>query len=84
MAEIIARKYSGRGVEYNDLYQVASYALVLAVTRFDPGKSVQFASYATPTIVGEIKKYFRDTMWSLKVPRRLKDISVKILNINVF
>ena len=80
LAELLARKYTGRGVEYEDLLQVASYALVLAVERFDPDKGVQFASFATPTIIGEIKKHFRDTTWSLKVPRRLKDISIKMID----
>ena len=79
LAEILARKYTGRGSDYEDLYQVASYALILAVDRFDPDKGIKFASYATPTIIGEIKKYFRDTMWSLKVPRRLKETSMRIL-----
>jgi len=79
LAELLARKYTGRGVDYEDLLQVASYALVLAVERFDPEKGVQFASYATPTIIGEIKKHFRDTTWSLKVPRRLKEISIRMI-----
>jgi len=79
MAEILARKYTGRGVDYEDLLQVASYALVLAVERFDPEKGIQFASFATPTIIGEIKKYFRDMTWSLKVPRRLKENSIRLL-----
>ena len=78
MAELLAYKYTGKGVEFEDLYQVASYALVLAVDRYDPDKGVQFASFATPTIIGEIKKHFRDTTWSLKVPRRLKEISVRV------
>ena len=82
LPEILARKYTGRGVEYEDLVQVASYALVLAVSRYDPGKGVQFASFATPTIIGEIKKYFRDAMWSLKVPRRLKELSMRIIDAN--
>jgi len=80
LAELLARKYTGRGVDYEDLLQVASYALVLAVERYDPEKGVQFASFATPTIIGEIKKYFRDTTWSLKVPRRLKEISIKMID----
>jgi len=80
LAELLARKYMGRGVEYEDLLQVASYALVLAVERFDPDKGVQFASFATPTIIGEIKKHFRDTTWSLKVPRRLKEISIRLID----
>jgi len=78
LAEILARKYAGRGVDYEDLYQVASYALLLAIERYDPDKGVQFTSFATPTIIGEIKKYFRDTAWSLKVPRRLKEIAMRI------
>ena len=80
LAEILARKYMGRGVDYEDLYQVASYALVLSVERFDSEKGVLFTSFATPTIIGEIKKYFRDTTWSLKVPRRLKEISMRIID----
>ena len=79
LADILARKYTGRGVEYEDLFQVASYGLVLSVDRFDPDKGVLFNSFATPTIIGEIKKYFRDTTWSLKVPRRLKEISLRII-----
>lgn len=78
IAEYLARRYMGRGVEIDDLTQVASYALVMAVTRYDPEKGAKFITFATPTIIGEIKKHFRDTMWSLKVPRRLKEISMKI------
>lgn len=78
LAELLARRYVGRGVEYEDLFQVASYALVLAVERFDSDKGVLFASFATPTIIGEIKKHFRDATWALKVPRRLKEISLKL------
>ena len=79
LADILSRKYTGRGIDYEDLFQVASYALVLAVSRYDPDKGFSFTSFATPTVIGEIKKYFRDTMWSLKVPRRLKEISARIL-----
>ena len=78
VAEYLARRYMGRGVELDDLVQVASFALVMAVTRYDPDKGAKFITFATPTIIGEIKKHFRDTMWSLKVPRRLKEISIKI------
>ncbi|MCL2112068.1 MAG: SigB/SigF/SigG family RNA polymerase sigma factor [Clostridiales bacterium] len=79
LAEVLSRKYVGRGIDYEDLYQVAAYGLVLAVTRFDVEKGTAFTSFAMPTIIGEIKKYFRDTRWSLKVPRRLKEISMKII-----
>ena len=78
MVEILIRKYLNKGVEYDDLYQVGAMALVAAVDRFDISKGYEFTSFATPTILGEIKKYFRDKEWSLKVPRRLKEISIGI------
>ncbi len=78
MVEILIRKYLGKGVEYDDLYQVGALALVSAVERFDPNKGFEFSSFATPTILGEIKKYFRDKQWSLKVPRRLKEMAAKV------
>ena len=78
IVDILIRKYLNKGVEYDDLYQVAAMALVSAVDRFDPKKGFEFTSFAAPTILGEIKKYFRDKGWSLKVPRRLKEISSKI------
>ncbi len=78
MVDILIRKYLGKGVEYDDLYQIGALALVSAVERFDPEKGFSFSSFATPTILGEIKKYFRDRQWSLKVPRRLKEISAKV------
>ncbi|MCL1983094.1 MAG: SigB/SigF/SigG family RNA polymerase sigma factor [Clostridiales bacterium] len=78
MVDILIRKYLNKGVEYDDLYQVAAMALVSSVDRFDPSRGFEFTSFATPTILGEIKKYFRDKEWSLKVPRRLKEISAKI------
>ena len=78
MVDILIRKYLGKGVEYDDLYQVAALALVQAVERFDPDKGFEFSTFATPTIIGEIKKYFRDKQWSLKVPRRLKETAAKV------
>ena len=78
MVDILIRKYLGKGVEYDDLYQVGALALVSAVERFDPDRGFEFSSFATPTILGEIKKYFRDKQWSLKVPRRLKEMAAKI------
>lgn len=78
MVDILIRKYLNKGVEYDDLYQVGALALVQAVERFDPDRGFEFSSFATPTILGEIKKYFRDKQWSLKVPRRLKEIPSKI------
>ncbi len=78
MVNILIRKYLNKGVDYDDLYQVGAMALISAVERFDPGKGYDFSSFATPTIIGEIKKHFRDKEWSLKVPRRLKELSGKI------
>ena len=81
MVDILIRKYLGKGVDYDDLYQVGALALVSAVERFDPSKGFEFKSFATPTILGEIKKYFRDKQWSLKVPRRLKEITSKVYEV---
>ena len=78
MIDILIRKYLGKGVEYDDLYQVAALALVNAADRFDPAKGYEFKTFATPTILGEIKKHFRDKEWSLRVPRRLKEIAGKV------
>ena len=78
MVDILIRKYLSKGVEYDDLYQIGALAWVAAVERFDPAKGFEFSSFATPTILGEIKKYFRDKQWSLKVPRRLKEIAAKV------
>ncbi|MDR1293216.1 MAG: SigB/SigF/SigG family RNA polymerase sigma factor [Clostridiales Family XIII bacterium] len=78
LAEILSKKYAGRGIDYDDLYQVASMALLLSVERFDPSKGFAFTSFATPTIIGEIKKYFRDKSWVVQVPRRVKELSLHI------
>ena len=60
IAEILSRKFINRGVEYDDIFQVACMGILYAVERFDPDKGVKFATYATPTVMGEIRKYFRD------------------------
>ena len=78
MVDILISKYLNKGVEYDDLYQVASMALISAVERFDPDKGFEFSSFATPTIVGDIKKHFRDKAWSMKVPRRVKELSSRL------
>jgi len=78
MVDILIKKYLGKGVDYDDLYQVGALALVQAVDRFDPDRGFGFSTFATPTILGEIKKYFRDKEWTLKVPRRMKEISAKV------
>lgn len=78
MIDILIRKYLGKGVEYDDLYQVGALALVNAASRFDPEKGYEFRTFAAPTILGEIKKYFRDKEWILGVPRRQKETAVKM------
>lgn len=81
MVDILIKKYLGKGVDYDDLYQVGALALVQAVDRFDPGRGFEFSTFATPTILGEIKKYFRDKEWTLKVPRRMKEIAAKVQDV---
>lgn len=78
IAEILAKKYVNRGIEYDDLYQVASMGLVYAVDRYDVSKGFAFSSFATPTIVGELKRYFRDKGWVIRVPRRIQELSKKV------
>ena len=78
IAQIIAKKFVGRGVEYDDLLQVASLALIKGVERFDPDLGMQFTTFITPTITGEIKNYFRDKSRIVKVPRRLSELAVAI------
>lgn len=78
IAEILAKKYTGKGIDYDDIFQVASMGLIFAVERFDPSKGFEFSSFATPTIIGEIKKHFRDKGWTIRVPRRIQELSKKI------
>ncbi|MDU1582720.1 MAG: SigB/SigF/SigG family RNA polymerase sigma factor [Peptoniphilus harei] len=83
IAEILSKKYTGRGIDYDDIYQVASIGLIYAIERYDPDKGFEFSSFATPTIIGEIKKYFRDNGWTIRVPRRIQELSKKIANATV-
>ena len=72
----LARRYAGRGEPLEDLVQVGSIGLIKAVDRFDVDRGVEFTSYAVPTIVGEIRRHFRDKAWAIHVPRRLKELSL--------
>jgi len=78
IAEIIAKKFSGRGVDYDDLYQVASLALLKGIDRFDENLNMQFATFITPTIAGEIKNYFRDKSRLVKLPRKIYLFSAEL------
>lgn len=77
IAEILSRKFINRGVEYDDIYQVASMGVLYAVERFNPDRGVRFATFATPTVLGEIRNYFRDKGNFIKIPRRLYEIFYK-------
>ena len=78
IAEILAKKFSGRGVDYDDLYQVASEALIAGVEKFDPDLGNQFTTYITPTVTGIIKNYFRDYSRSVRLPRRIYTVAAKV------
>lgn len=75
IAEIVARKFSGRGVDFDDLYQVAALALVKAIERYDPDRGVKLASFVTPGMVGEVKNYFRDKARIIRPPRRAGELA---------
>jgi RNA polymerase sigma-B factor len=74
----IARRFAGRGEPVDDLEQAGTVGLLNAVDRFEPDRGVDFLSYAVPTITGEIRRHFRDRTWSMRVPRRLKDLQSAI------
>ena len=78
LVDHIARKYSRRGEPLEDLVQVGMIGLVKATDRFDPDRGVEFSTYATPTVLGEIKRYFRDKCWSVRVSRRLQELRMAI------
>lgn len=78
IAEILSKKYINKGIDYDDIFQVACVGLVYSVDRFDIDRGFKFSSFATPTIVGEIKKHFRDKGWTIRVPRRIQELSKKI------
>ncbi|WP_198664107.1 sigma-70 family RNA polymerase sigma factor [Jiangella endophytica] len=78
MAEIIARRYARRGVELEDLVQVANLGLVGATQRFDPSLGKDFISFAVPTIRGEVRRYFRDHGWAVRPPRRVQELAAAV------
>jgi RNA polymerase sigma-B factor len=82
MANRLANRYAGRGEGRDDLQQTAMIGLIKAVDRFDQERGTDFVSFAVPTILGEIKRYFRDRTWSVRVPRRLQEMRLAINNAN--
>jgi RNA polymerase sigma-B factor len=78
LVEHLARRFRNRGEPLDDLTQVATIGLIKSVDRFDPERGVEFSTYATPTIVGEIKRHFRDKGWAVRVPRRLQELRLSL------
>ena len=73
----LARKFANRGEPLEDVVQVGFVALLMAIDRFDPERGLEFTTFATPTIVGEIKRYFRDKSWAVRIPRRLQELNLR-------
>ena len=78
LVRFLANKFKNRGEPLDDLIQVGYLGLLKAIDRFDPDRGLEFTTYATPTILGEIKRHFRDKGWSVRVPRRLQELSAKV------
>jgi RNA polymerase sigma-B factor len=78
LVEYLARRFRNRGEPLDDLIQVATIGLIKSVDRFDLARGVEFSTYATPTIVGEIKRHFRDKGWAIRVPRRLQELKLSL------
>ncbi len=78
LVRYIAAKFKNRGEPLDDLVQVGTVGLIKAIDRFDPDRGLEFTTYATPTIMGEIKRHFRDKGWTIRVPRRLQELSAKV------
>lgn len=81
MAKILALRFRGYGIDFDDIYQVACMGLVIAVERYDPDRGVLFATFATPTIMGELRRFMRDKSTCIKIPRRLYEIFCRAENI---
>ena len=81
LAEYLARRFANRGEPLDDLVQVASLGLVKAVERFDPARGLEFTTFATPTIVGELKRHFRDKGWAVRVPRRVQELHLRVTKV---
>jgi RNA polymerase sigma-B factor len=81
LAEYLARRFANRGEPMDDLVQVALIGLVKAVNRFDPNRGVEFSTYATHTIAGELKRHFRDKGWAVRAPRRMQELYLRLAQV---
>lgn len=81
LVRFLASKFKNRGEPLEDLVQVGAVGLIKAIDRFEPDRGLEFTTFATPTIMGEIKRHFRDKGWSVRVPRRLQELSAKVTQI---
>src|SRR5689334_4227710 len=82
LARQLARRYQRGGEQLDDLVQVASLGLLKAIDRFDPARETAFSSFAVPTILGELKRHFRDKGWAVRVPRDLQELAVRVDRVN--
>jgi RNA polymerase sigma-B factor len=82
LVRYLAAKFANRGEPLEDLIQVGLIGLINAIDRFEPDRGIKFSTYATPTIVGEIKRHFRDRAWNLKVPRWLQELNLQVVKAN--
>src|ERR1700688_2561995 len=78
LVRYLAVRFAHRGETLEDLVQVGTLGLIKAIDRFDPSRGVEFTTYATPTVIGEIKRHFRDKGWAVKVPRRLQELNLAV------
>lgn len=78
LVEFLARRFKNRGEAIEDLVQVGTIGLIKAIDRFDLNRAVEFTTYATPTIVGTLKRHFRDQKWAIRVPRRLQELNLQV------
>ncbi len=79
LVQFLARKFLGRGEPLDDIVQVGYLGLLMAIERFEPERELEFSTFATPTIVGEIRRHFRDRSWAIKVPRRLQETLQRVV-----